>query len=107
MKPTVLSRSEHDVLFAGVSRPNTRVWRAAGTGSRTGRVVPCVWGRARTVVPRPCLLSSRRGAGDAMALEEAQDLHLLRQFDREFLVPFEMMNRCGIAARELAHGLNA
>ena len=42
-----------------------------------------------------------------MALEEAQDLHLLRKLDQECLVPFEMMNPCGIAARELAHGLDA
>ena len=42
-----------------------------------------------------------------MALEEAQDLHLFRQFDKEFLVPFEVMNLCGIAAGELAHGLDA
>ena len=42
-----------------------------------------------------------------MALEEAQDLHLLREFDKEFLIPFEMMNLSGIAARELPHGLDA
>ena len=43
-------------------------------------------------------------AGYAMALKEAQDLHLLRELDKEFLIPFEMMNLSGIAARELAHG---
>lgn len=40
-----------------------------------------------------------------MASEEAQDLHLFRKFDKEFLVPFEMMNLGGVAACELAHGL--
>jgi len=42
-----------------------------------------------------------------MALEEAQDLHLLRQLDQEFLVAFEMMNLSGIAACEFSHGLDA
>src|SRR5262245_29107508 len=51
-------------------------------------------------------LKLRRGAGDAMAREEAQDLHLFRQLEQEFLIPFEMMNRCRSTARELAHGLD-
>src|SRR5919106_2919085 len=42
-----------------------------------------------------------------MALEEAQDLHLLRKLGQEFLVPFEMMNLGGIPASERAHGLDA
>ena len=42
-----------------------------------------------------------------MALEEAQDLHLLREFDEEFLIPFEMMNLCRIAARKFAHRFDA
>src|SRR5262249_3072647 len=46
--------------------------------------------------------ASRRD-GYTMALEEAQDLHLLREFDEEFLIPFEMMNLCRIAARKFAH----
>jgi hypothetical protein len=54
-----------------------------------------------------CLLSSRRGANDAMAREKAQDLHRLRQLEQKFLVPFEMMYLGGIAARELAHSLDA
>jgi hypothetical protein len=42
-----------------------------------------------------------------MALEEAQNLHFLREFNEEFLIPFEMMNLSGIAACELAHGFDA
>ena len=42
-----------------------------------------------------------------MTFEEAQDLNLLRKFDEEFLIPVEMMHRSGIAACELAHGLDA
>src|ERR687891_2515614 len=42
-----------------------------------------------------------------MAFEEAQNLHLLRRFDKEFLVSFEGVNLCWIAARELAHRLDA
>jgi hypothetical protein len=42
-----------------------------------------------------------------MALTEAQDLHLFREFDEKFLIPFEMMNFSGIAACELAHGFDA
>ena len=52
-----------------------------------------------------CLLSSRRGANDAMAREKAQDLHRLRQLEQKFLVPFEMIYLGGIAARELVHSL--
>src|SRR5215831_3382539 len=50
--------------------------------------------------------ASRRD-GYTMALEEAQVLHLLREFDEEFLIPFEMMNLCRIAARKFAHRFDA
>src|SRR5262245_16909794 len=42
-----------------------------------------------------------------MALEEAQNLQLFRKFAKKFLIPFEVMNLSGIAARELAHGFDA
>jgi hypothetical protein len=42
-----------------------------------------------------------------MTLEETQDLHLLWEFDEELLIPIEMMNLSGIAARELTHGFDA
>src|SRR5438046_6754200 len=52
------------------------------------------------------LLSLRPGPSKPMASEKAQDLHLLRQFDQELLVTFEMMNLRRIAARQLAHRLD-
>src|SRR5262249_10146472 len=45
--------------------------------------------------------------GYAMTRKEAQDLHLLREFDEKFAIPFEVMNLSGMAARELAHGFDA
>src|SRR5262245_23314519 len=53
-----------------------------------------------------CFAGDRR-AGYTMALEKAQDLHLLREFDHEFLIPFEMTNLSWIAAGEFAHGFDA
>src|SRR5262245_28647491 len=45
-----------------------------------------------------CFAVGRR-AGYTMALEKAQDLHLLREFDQEFLVPFEMLTLWGRRAQ--------
>src|ERR671918_1352288 len=44
--------------------------------------------------------------GHAVALEEPQDLHPLRQLDQEFLIPLQMMDVKRVAGRERAHRLD-